>query len=118
MVPVDTHGKTCCPHECIGPAIKGSPDVFVNNQPALRVTDNGIHAACCGPNTWVAMKGSSVVLINNLQAHRLYDMDMHCGGPGYMVEASPDVFVGDGTESAMSNAKQNAKALQPVCGGS
>ena len=41
------------------------------------------------------MKGSTTVLINNLQAHRLYDLDQHCGGPGFMVEASPDVFVGD-----------------------
>jgi hypothetical protein len=69
--------------------------VIVNNRGAVRVTDNGVHTACCGPQTWIAMKGSTTVLINNLQAHRLYDLDQHCGGPGFMVEASPDVFVGD-----------------------
>jgi len=116
-VPVDTHGKICCPHACIGPAYEGSPDVYVNGRPALRVTDSGVHAACCGPNTWVATEGSSVVLINNLESHRLFDADIHCGGPGFMVEASEDVFVGDGTEGGMSAAKQAAKALAQICGG-
>ena len=94
MVPADTHYKTDCPHVCIGPAETGSPDTFVNGLPALRVTDTGIHALCCGPNIWVAIAGSGTVLINNLPAHRIFDADMHCGGPGYMVEGSPDVLVG------------------------
>jgi uncharacterized Zn-binding protein involved in type VI secretion len=68
---------------------------MVNNQPAVRVTDTGIHSQCCGPNTWIAIQGSQSVLINNLQAHRLNDQDQHCGGLGYMIEGSPDVFVGD-----------------------
>lgn len=93
-VPVDAHGLPCCPHTCQGPAIIGSPNVLVNGRPALRVTDTGVHATCCGPNTWVAMKGSLTVLINNLQSHRLNDMDQHCGGPGFMIEGSPDVLVG------------------------
>lgn len=94
FVPVDTHLKNCCPHACKGPAIRGSPNVFVNFLPALRVTDNGTHATCCGANTWIATKGSSTVFINSLPAHRLFDEDMHCGGLGYMIEASPDVIVG------------------------
>ena len=94
LVPADTHFKWDCPHVCIGPAETGSPDTFVNGLPALRVTDTGIHALCCGPNTWIAIAGSSTVLINNLPAHRLLDADMHCGGPGYMVEGSPDTLVG------------------------
>jgi uncharacterized Zn-binding protein involved in type VI secretion len=94
-VPADTHGKPCCAHDATGPAVQGSPDVMVNNQPAVRVTDTGIHSQCCGPNTWIAIQGSQSVLINNLQAHRLNDQDQHCGGLGYMIEGSPDVFVGD-----------------------
>lgn len=117
FVPVDTHGKDCCPHACRGPAETGSPDVYVNNKNALRVTDTGIHSQCCGPNTWVATQGSQTVIINGLQAHRLYDVDTHCGGLGYMVEGSPDVFVGDGTESGLSQAKKNGKALAPICSG-
>src|SRR5579871_2044170 len=88
QVPADAHSCPKCPHTAIGPAMEGSPNVMVNNQPALRVTDTGVHAACCGPNIWIAMEGSGTVQINNLQAHRLYDADMHCGGPGFMVEAS------------------------------
>ncbi len=38
--------------------------------PALRVTDTGIHAACCGPNTWTAQAGSSTVFINGKPAAR------------------------------------------------
>lgn len=95
--------------------MKGSPDVDVNNKPALRVTDSGVHSTCCGSNTWIAMKGSSTVLINNLPAHRLFDQDKHCGGMGFMIEASSDVFVGDGTEDAMSQAKKQAKGLVPGC---
>jgi hypothetical protein len=95
----------------------GSPDVRVNNQPALRVDDTGVHSSCCGPNTWKAVTGSNVVLINNKPAHRLFDDDEHCGGMGWMVEASQDVFVGDGTEGGMSQAKAQAKPLVAICGG-
>lgn len=95
FVPADEHGNNCCPHPATGPAIKGSPDVLVNSRPALRVTDQGVHVACCGPQTWIATQGSATVIINNLQAHRLNDEDQHCGGVGYMVEGSEDVFVGD-----------------------
>ncbi len=95
LVPADTHHRPCCAHVCIGPAETGSPDVEVNNRAALRVSDSGIHSHCCGPNTWIATQGSETVFINNLKAHRLGDRDEHCGGPGYMVEGSEDVLVGD-----------------------
>jgi uncharacterized Zn-binding protein involved in type VI secretion len=95
FVPADVHGCPACPHPCIGPAVTGSPDTMVNYRPALRVTDQGIHAACCGPNQWIAITGSRTVFINFLPAHRLGDMDMHCGGLGELVEGSPDVIVGD-----------------------
>lgn len=94
MVQADTHGCVACPHPAVGPAICGSPDVFINNLPALRITDTGIHAACCGPNTWMAVKGSSTVMINYLAAHRMGDTDQHCGGTGQLIEGSPDVLIG------------------------
>jgi uncharacterized Zn-binding protein involved in type VI secretion len=94
-VPQDTHHKKDCPHSCIGPATKGSPNVFVNGEAALRVTDSGVHSKCCGPNTWVAVAGSQSVWINNLGAHRKDDRDQHCGGQGQMVDGSPNVWVGD-----------------------
>jgi hypothetical protein len=60
----------------------------------VRVGDHGVHAACCGPNTWEAQTGSSTVFINNKKAHRLDDMDRHCGGIGQMIQASTNVMVG------------------------
>ena len=94
MVPADAHGCPACPHMAIGPAVMGSPDVRVNHRPALRVTDQGIHAVCCGSNMWQAAEGSPTVLINHLRAHRVADRDEHCGGTGQMIEGSPDVIVG------------------------
>lgn len=73
----------------------GSPTVFVNGLPALRVGDQGVHMACCGPNMWWAAKGSPTVLINGMPAHRLGDMQTHCGGVGQLVTGSPNVIVGE-----------------------
>jgi uncharacterized Zn-binding protein involved in type VI secretion len=93
-VPVDAHGCCGCPHNCTGPAIKGSPDVYVNGRPAIRVGDPGIHAACCNGNTWTAKTGSATVFINNQKAHRKGDMDQHCGGMGTMKDGSENVITG------------------------
>jgi uncharacterized Zn-binding protein involved in type VI secretion len=68
--------------------------VQINFMPALRVTDQGIHAACCGPNSWVATQGSTSVMINNLAAHRMGDDNQHCGGMGKLIQGSPDVLIG------------------------
>jgi len=92
--PADAHGCPGCPHSVIGPAVAGSTDVKINGRPAVRVGDPGIHAACCGPNTWTATKGSGTVFINGKPAHRQGDQDQHCGGVGQMVEGSTDVFIG------------------------
>lgn len=94
QVPADAHGCPACPHPCIGPATRGSGNVKVNGLPALRVTDTGVHAACCGPNTWTAQAGSATVFINNLKAHRMGDADAHCGGIGRLIGGSPNVITG------------------------
>jgi uncharacterized Zn-binding protein involved in type VI secretion len=93
-VPADAHGCPACPHPAVGPATKGSNNVKVNKMPALRVTDTGIHAACCGPNTWTAKAGSGTVFINSLKAHRQGDSDQHCGGMGQLSIGSPNVITG------------------------
>jgi uncharacterized Zn-binding protein involved in type VI secretion len=92
--PADAHGCVGCPHPVQGPAVTGSANVLINNMPALRITDHGVHAMCCGPNTWTATAGSASVLINNLPAHRQGDMTTHCGGVGQLIEGSNDVLVG------------------------
>jgi len=83
FVPADAHGCPACPHPAMGPAVGGS-----------RVGDPGIHAACCGPNTWTAASGSGTVKINGKGAHRMGDADSHCGGSGKMIEGSGNVFSG------------------------
>jgi uncharacterized Zn-binding protein involved in type VI secretion len=93
--PLDTHTCQKCPHDVIGPAIDGSPNVEINGKLALRVGDPGTHALCCGPNNWRAFEGAATVEINGLPAHRLGDMTQHCGGMGKLVEGSPDVDIGD-----------------------
>lgn len=94
FVPADAHGCPACPHPCTGPAIAGSPNTNVNNRPALRVGDPGVHAACCGPNMWKAQAGSSTVLINGQKAHRQGDQTKHCGGNGNLIEGATNVVVG------------------------
>src|ERR1043165_3331418 len=94
-VQLDAHGCPACPHPGVGPAIQGSPDVNVNKRPALRVDDPGLHAACCGPNTWNAKKGSQTVFINGKSAHRMGDQTKHCGGNGTLIEGSSNVIVGE-----------------------
>ena len=92
--PADAHGCPACPHPVIGPGQIGSPEVLVNGMQALRVGDQGVHAACCGPNMWWAAMGSGTVFINNIPAHRLGDMTTHCGGVGKLIVGSPNVIVG------------------------
>jgi uncharacterized Zn-binding protein involved in type VI secretion len=89
------HSCPLCPHPTIGLATKGSPDVLINGMPALRVTDTGMQAPCCGPNTWEAKTGSQTVFINELKAHRKDDITKHCGGAGQLTQGSPNVLIGD-----------------------
>jgi uncharacterized Zn-binding protein involved in type VI secretion len=93
-VQADMHGCPACPHAAAGPAVQGSPDVQVNGRPALRVGDKGIHAACCGTNTWTIVAGSGTVLINNVPAARKGDQVEHCGGNGKLVDGSDNVITG------------------------
>lgn len=91
----DAHGCPVCPHGGVGWLAKGSPNVLVNSIPAGRIGDNGTHAACCGPNTFVCVKGSGTVLFNNIPAVRVGDNTLHCGGgSGPHTSGSPNVMVG------------------------
>lgn len=88
---MDAHACPGCPHPVVGPAISGSADVKFNFMPAVRVDDRGIHAACCGPNTWEAVQGSPNVFINYKAAHRLRDKDHHCGAPAVVTGLGANV---------------------------
>jgi uncharacterized Zn-binding protein involved in type VI secretion len=92
--PADAHGCPACPHPVVGPGTTGSPDVLVNNMQALRIGDPGVHAACCGPNSWNVASGSGTVFFNDIPAARLGDSTAHCGGSGSLIQGSPNVIVG------------------------
>ncbi len=108
QVPADAHGCPACPHTALGPAVQGSKNVLVNSLPAVRIGDQGIHAACCGPNTWNAKTGSRSVLINGRKAHRKGDLVSHCGGSGHTIAGSPNVIVGDMSQGATHNEETQA----------
>lgn len=90
----DAHGCPGCPHLCAGPAVLGSSTVNIDGRPALRQDDVGIHAACCGPNSWSALVGSATVFINGKPAFRKGDTTRHCGGIGELIEGSSTVDIG------------------------
>ena len=75
--------KRCGKHLVIGPAVSGSPDVFIDGLPAVRVDDRGIHdrACCCGGNEWLAMRvvTHDTVYINGRLAFCNGDITLHDG---------------------------------------
>jgi len=92
--PRDSHGSSCCSHSVSGSATSGSPDVFINGRPVLRLGDPGKHRKCCGANNWVTTEGSTSVFVNGIPVTRIGDATKHCGGKGKMIEASTDVQMG------------------------
>ncbi len=96
MNPADAHGCLVCPHSVSGPATTGSDDVLVVGEPLLRASgaDVGVHAACCGPNSWVTMAGSGTVTVNDLPVVRLGDVTTHCGGAGTIITGASSVIIG------------------------
>ena len=73
------------------PANKGSPDVHLNDKPALR---QGDELVAHGPDQHKGKvkKGSSTVTFNDMPAARVGD-PVDCGGE--MKTGSADVFIGD-----------------------
>lgn len=88
----DAHACPICPHVCVGPIINASNNVFINGLGACRKDDPGIHAVCCGPNTYTAAQGSDNVMVNGKPLVRLGDKTSHCGGDGKTITGSPNVF--------------------------
>ena len=84
-VDADAHGCPACPHPASGPIIGASgTNVILASHPVATVGDPGIHAACCGPNTFVIKTGDARVLINGKPAAWQHSEVEHCGGTGYM----------------------------------
>lgn len=66
----------------LGRITEGSFDTIINDRPAARVGDAGMHKACPGPNTFLLVGGASRTFINDRPAVRETDPSMHCGGLG------------------------------------
>jgi len=111
QVDADAHGCPACPHAAVGPIVTGSPDVLINSKPAARQDDLGIHAVCCGPNTFTIQKGSPTVYVNGKPFARMNDQTKHCGASGPIIEGSPDVNIDDGA-SAQGLGTYAMNALQ------
>ncbi len=91
LVNGDAHGCSVCPHVASGPIISASVNVFINGLGAARKGDPGIHAVCCGPNTFTINAGSDNVYVNGKPLARMQDETKHCGGNGKIIAGSPTV---------------------------
>ncbi len=101
--------KKCGKHLVMGPAVTGSPDVFIDGYPVVRVGDTGVHeqAVCCasGGGQWLALRSvtNTTVYINGRLAFCDGDITLHDGSDlgKWIVK---DCFVGaemaDGTDDA------------------
>ncbi len=83
--PADAHGCPSCPHAVTGSIRTGSSTVLIGGRPAARVGDGGVHASCCGPNTFTITSGDPDLLIDGKPAARKGDKTKHCGGVGTIV---------------------------------
>ena len=88
ICPSHSHSCPRCPHlDCMGPITSGSPNVSLKGPlgadiPAARAGDRGVHALCCGPNTFEIIGGDPQVLIDGKPAARFGDVTSHCDGAG------------------------------------
>jgi uncharacterized Zn-binding protein involved in type VI secretion len=89
------HPWSPVPHPNVGPIISGEPTVIVGNQPCARLTDQGTHAACCGPNTYKIISGSGTVIVGKKPCARIGDSTLHCGmASGKIIMGFATVIVG------------------------
>jgi uncharacterized Zn-binding protein involved in type VI secretion len=88
-------GLPCCPHGRSGTNAAGSPDVFINGQPAHRLGDTG-PTNCPHGGTFESVQGSATVFVNGLPLTRIGDTTVcgACGKNGSHASGSPNVFVG------------------------
>lgn len=99
------------------PATGGSPDVFVNNRPLMRVGDAYVPHGCPAcpqpPHPRALAAGSATVFINGKPAGRIGDA-INCGGNAQT--GSSDVFIGDDEAKAASSGTscQGAMAAQSM----
>lgn len=89
---VRINSDNCSGHSCWPPrpAIEGSPDVFINNIPSVRLGDAWQVHCCKSCHSGASSSGSPNVFVNGKPKCRIGDA-ISCGST--MVNGSPDVFV-------------------------
>lgn len=87
-----SHALPECPHVIRGFFIQGSPNVFTNALPTVRIGDMLV-LDCPHHTIGVAMTGSPNVFTNGIPNHRLGDLDNFYCGIGVTITASPNVQV-------------------------
>lgn len=107
MPPAHRRGDIGSGHACHfppTPATGGSPDVYVNGRPLMRVGDSYVPHACvaghAGPHGRALADGSATVFINGKPAGRKGDA-IDCGGQAQT--ASGNVFIGDEEATPLSS---------------
>lgn len=105
--PFDAHGGVKCPHKVRGPVVTASKDIFIEGKNAVRQGDRGIHAICCGPNTFTVTGGAPNTFFNRNRAGRNGDGTAHCGGFGQMEQGSSTVIVGNAQAPVLKRAAKN-----------
>lgn len=96
MPKVVRQGDICTGHGCWPPrpSVSGSPNVFVNGRPVVRVTDGwAAHTCPTIPETHASTQatGSATVFANGLPVARVGD-SIACGSSN--AQGSPNVFAG------------------------
>lgn len=89
-------GFPCCPHGRSGTNSQGSPNVFIEGQPAHRLGDLG-SCNCPHGGTFQSVSASKTVLVNGKGLTRIGDMTscVVCGMAGSHVTGAETVFAGD-----------------------
>ncbi len=93
--PSDAHGCIGCSHAVSGPVITGNGNVLINGMPVACEGDRGVHAACCGGNSFVITDGDPNVLINGKKVAKIGSRTQHCGGSGHIVSTGGSVSTSD-----------------------
>jgi uncharacterized Zn-binding protein involved in type VI secretion len=95
--PADVHGCLGDPFVVRGPITGGSDLIKVRDRPAARQGDPGVHAKCCGSNTFTIVGGDLDVLIDGRPAARAGDQTKHCGGMGTILRPGQGEMTPAGT---------------------
>jgi uncharacterized Zn-binding protein involved in type VI secretion len=116
MPPAHRQGDIGSGHGCHFPesaATGGSPNVFVNGKPLMRVGDSYAAHGCSTcpepPHGRALAIGSATVFVNGMQAGRIGD-GIDCGGSAS--SGSPNVFIGDQCPTTEADAAAGGTECQ------